>query len=55
MTISWDSRAASAGKKIEIGAAIGLHYVIEVELVVAAFEDRLRSLPLLFASYKLAV
>src|SRR6266481_4726316 len=54
MAVSWHVRAAAARKKVEVGSAICLHHVIEVELVVAALEDRLWRFPFLSASGEFA-
>lgn len=45
MAIARYRSAAFAGEKIQIGTAIGLHYMIEIELVITALEDGLRRLP----------
>ena len=55
VTVSWHACAAAARKKVKICAAISLHYVIEVKLVVAALKNRLRSLPLFAATSELDI
>ena len=55
VTISWHACAAASRKKVKICAAISLHYVIEVKLVVAALKNRLRSLPLFAATSELDI
>jgi len=37
--------ATAAGEEVQVGPLVGLHHVVEVELVISALEDWLRRLP----------